>query len=160
MNKPKGYFELDLIDPISNESEYHYEGKNEIVINSSTIIALSMLDKYHINRLLIGDGFEETETKLRTNLVHEIYQIAIKINKADIINASEINSEGQNQGSIEGQMALSLEVITEKPVIIRDITEFGLAFVDENNKILFNYKSIAPIQCMNKKIKITWKIIF
>ena len=41
---------------------------------------------------------------------------------------------------------LSLSVISDT-LLVSSITEFGLAFVDDNNKILFNYKSVAsPIQ--------------
>ena len=43
---------------------------------------------------------------------------------------------------LEGQKALSLSVISDT-LLVSSITEFGLAFVDDNNKILFNYKSVA-----------------
>ena len=156
MNKPEGYFELDIIDPINNKSEYHYEGKNAIVINSSTVMALSMLNKYHINYLLVGNG-SLSNTSLITSLANEIS----KISAADIVDASSISTQSEDGSKIlEKQKALSLSVISDT-LLISNITEFGLAFVDDNNKILFNYKSVAsPIQCLNKKIRITWKIIF
>lgn len=160
MNKPEGYFELDIIDPINNKSEYHYEGKNAIVINSSTVMALSMLNKYHINYLLVGNG-SLSNTSLITSLANEISKIPIDISAADIVDASSISTQSEDGSKIlEKQKALSLSVISDT-LLISNITEFGLAFVDDNNKILFNYKSVAsPIQCLNKKIRITWKIIF
>ena len=160
MNKPEGYFELDVIDPINNKSEYHYEGKNTIVINSSTIMALSMLNKYHINYLLVGNG-SLTNTGLITSLANEISKIPIDISSAKVVDASSIIIQSEDDFRIlEGQKALSLSVISDT-LLVSSITEFGLAFVDDNNKILFNYKSVAsPIQCLNKKIRITWKIIF